>query len=472
MLAENAVVFLDDALIHGGTFDEHLKYIYSFLYAMEEQNLHLSAPTTQFMRPQCNYLGHVLSHNDVSVQPERVEALKNWHVPKSTTDVRAFLGFCVYHRRHIVDFGKHAAPLAALTAKTSVFTWGKDEQVAFENLRNVCCSPRVLSTPRTDLPFQLRCDALGFAAGCSLWQQHILPDETKLWRPIEFRSKSFSAPERKKAAHIRELLSFVGGLKYFKSFLAGVPFEVVTDSSAVAWLKSSREQSPSFERWWAYISSFTFSIVHRPGKRIVTEDALSRRADLEHTTMAADMLSLPTPEDYGLPDPDGTAPASSLAGPLIKPSYVRPPLDHDGILLDNAGPSRHAPRPISLTWVPEDDLVTCAALSGAAASLKHPAPENTLLSGNENLSFREILDHSLFGRELDTTHSDALMGHFPVRPSLRPSRVTPEMPDGGSYTMALVIEPPRRSQRFASTTSKEAEQGDIDSPNEVSDSRF
>ena len=160
----DAVVFLDDALIHGGTFDEHMKYIYSFLYVMEEQNLHLSAPKTQFMRPQCNYLGHVLSHNGVSVQPERVEALKNWPVPKSTTDVRAFLGFCVYLRRHIEDFRKHAAPLAVLTANTSVFTWGKDDQLAVENLRIVFCSPRVLSTPRTDLPFQLRCDASGFAA--------------------------------------------------------------------------------------------------------------------------------------------------------------------------------------------------------------------------------------------------------------------------------------------------------------------
>ena len=174
---------------------------------------------------------------------------------------------------------------------------------------------------------------------------------------------------------------------------------MVTDSSAVAWLKSSREQSPSFERWWAYISSFTFSIVHRPGKRIVTEDALSRRTDLEHTILAADMLSLPTPEDYGLPDPDGTAPASSLAEPLIPPSYVRPPLDHDGILVSNAGPPAHAPRPMSLTWMPEDDLVTCAALSTTTAPQEHGASEEPVRPENDHVSFQEILDHSLFGRD-------------------------------------------------------------------------
>ena len=99
---------------------------------------------------------------------------------------------------------------------------------------------------------------------------HTLDDGTQLWRPIEFRSKSFNTVEQKKAAHTRELLFFVGGMKCFKPFLAGIHFSVITDSSALAWLKTGREQSPCYERWWAYISSFRFTIQHRPGKRVVT----------------------------------------------------------------------------------------------------------------------------------------------------------------------------------------------------------
>ena len=262
LLAENAAVFLDDALIHGGTFEEHLGFVYSFMYAMEEQNLHLSAPKTQFMMPHCNYLGHVLSGDGVAVQPERVAALREWPVPKPVADVRAFLGFCVYLRRHIQHFGEYTAPLSALTNKTAVFTWGPAEQTAFEALRGICCSPRVLATPRPGLPYQLRCDASGFAAGCSLWQLHTPADGTQLWRSVEFRSKSFNPAKRKKAAHTWERLSFVGALKYFKPFLAGIPFSVITNSSALAWLKTSRDQSPCFQRWWAYISSVTFTIQH------------------------------------------------------------------------------------------------------------------------------------------------------------------------------------------------------------------
>jgi hypothetical protein len=147
ILGSNATVFLDDALVHGGDFDTYLGFIYSFLCAMEEQKLHLSAPKTQFMRLSCNYLGHFLSADGVAVQPERVAALRRWSAPTSTTEVWAFLGLCVYLRRHIKDFSEYATPLSVLTAKAATFTWGVAEQESFEALRSLCCSPQVLSTP-------------------------------------------------------------------------------------------------------------------------------------------------------------------------------------------------------------------------------------------------------------------------------------------------------------------------------------
>ena len=88
--------------------------------------------------------------------------------------------------------------------------------------------------PRPGLPYQLWCDVSDFAVSHSLWQLHTLPDTTTVWRPIEFRSMSFNTSERSRAAHARELLSFIGGLKYFRPFLSGVPFSVITDASALA----------------------------------------------------------------------------------------------------------------------------------------------------------------------------------------------------------------------------------------------
>ena len=144
-------------------------------------------------------------------------------------------------------------------------------------MRDICCSPRVLATPRPGLPYQTRCDCSGYAAGQSLWQLHTLLDQTTLWRPVEFRSKSFNTSERQRAADPRELLSFVVGLKNIRPFLIGFPSSVITNSSALAWLRTNRDQSPCLQRLWTYVISFVVTLQHRPCKSIVTEDDLSRR---------------------------------------------------------------------------------------------------------------------------------------------------------------------------------------------------
>ena len=60
-------------------------------------------------------------------------------------------------------------------------------------------------------------------------------------------ARKVNTADRNKAAHTRELLSFISALKYFKQFLADVYFSVITDSSALACLKNSKDQSPCFQ---------------------------------------------------------------------------------------------------------------------------------------------------------------------------------------------------------------------------------
>ena len=157
-----------------------------------------------------------------------------------------------------------------------------------------------------------------------------------------------------------------------------MPFSVITDSSALAWLKTSKDQSPCFQRWWGYISSFVFTIQHRPGARIVTEDALSRRPDMEDTALEADMLSLPDPDDFSLPGPSGLAPPSTLTAALILPSHIKPPMTDNGVLVQpdvHGTPEYSAEADIACappgTAVLPDDLVNAGA--GGRGQAKHPA---------------------------------------------------------------------------------------------------
>ena len=54
---------------------------------------------------------------------------------------------------------------------------------------------------------------------------------------------------------------------------------------------------------------------------------------MEDTVNADDLRSLPDADEFSLPAPFGLAPPSTLTAPLILPSHVRPPMDHDGVLV-------------------------------------------------------------------------------------------------------------------------------------------
>ena len=74
------------------------------------------------------------------------------------------------------------------------------------------------------------------------------------------------------------------------------------------------------------------------------------------------MLSLPDPDDYGLPEPSRGAPPNSLAAPFVPPSYERPPMDHDGVRLQLGRPIDTLPVYMPRPALSEHDVVTCMTL--------------------------------------------------------------------------------------------------------------
>ena len=59
-------------------------------------------------------MGHVVSREGVSTDPDKITVVKEWPQPTTVTEVRSFLGFVNYYRRFIPNFSKVAKPLNKL----------------------------------------------------------------------------------------------------------------------------------------------------------------------------------------------------------------------------------------------------------------------------------------------------------------------------------------------------------------------
>ena len=57
------------------------------------------------------FLGHIVSHNKLAMDPRKIEIVKNWGKLQTKKDIQRFLGFTNFYRRFIQNFAKIAEPL-------------------------------------------------------------------------------------------------------------------------------------------------------------------------------------------------------------------------------------------------------------------------------------------------------------------------------------------------------------------------
>jgi len=98
------VVYLDDILIFTRTKEEHAKAIRRVLQVLQEHKLFLCPEKYEFCKERIEYLGLVISENEVSMDPVKVAGVREWPPPESKMDVQAFLDFVNFYRRFIQDF--------------------------------------------------------------------------------------------------------------------------------------------------------------------------------------------------------------------------------------------------------------------------------------------------------------------------------------------------------------------------------
>ena len=111
--------YLDDICIFAETADQMLNHIEFMFSHLKEFNLKIKAKKSHFFQISITFLGHILSADGVSPNPEKVAKIKDWPTPKTPKEVHLFVGLTSYYRRFIPNFAKWAGPLHALIVPAS-----------------------------------------------------------------------------------------------------------------------------------------------------------------------------------------------------------------------------------------------------------------------------------------------------------------------------------------------------------------
>ena len=274
---------IDDVIVFSQDFDSHLDRLTDVINRIGHAGLKLTPKKCHLFKKEVEFLGHIVSSDGVSTNPEKVRIVQEWPVPENISQLKSFLGLCSYYRRFVQNFSSIARPLNRLAEHSVPFIWDETCQSSFDELKAALTSPPILAYPNSTETFILDTDASNFGIGAVLSQK-----QNGVERVVEYYSKTLSRSERNYCVTHRELLAIVKGVKHFHHYLYGCKFLIRTDHGSLTWLFNFKEPEGQIARWLQLLSTYDFTIQHRPGSSHKNADALSRRPCKEESCKHCD----------------------------------------------------------------------------------------------------------------------------------------------------------------------------------------
>jgi hypothetical protein len=219
-LDQIVVVFIDDILVYLRSMEEHEEHLQIVLQRLWEHQLYAKFSKCEFWIKEVPFLGHVVSPEGITVDPDKVKEVLEWKPPTTVSEVRSFLGLAGYDKRFISNFSKIVKLITELLKKGNKYVWSEACDEAFKHLKKLLTTSPVLAQPDTTKTFDVYCDASGTDIGGVLMQED---------RVISYSSWQLKCHEEHYPTYDLELAAVVMSLWTWHHYLLVNVIHIYTD---------------------------------------------------------------------------------------------------------------------------------------------------------------------------------------------------------------------------------------------------
>ncbi|CAK1577892.1 unnamed protein product [Parnassius mnemosyne] len=265
------LVYLDDIIVFSTSLQEHMVNLDKVFSRFRESNLKVQPDKSEFLKHETAYLGHIITRDGIKPNPDKISAVQKYPIPKNPKEIKQFLGLLCYNRKFIPDFARITKPLTQCLKKGKKVTIDNNYANAFEKCKSLLTNDPILQYPDFTKEFNLTTDASNFAIGAVLSQGPIGSD-----KPVCYASRTLNESEINYSTIEKELLAIVWATKYFRPYLFGRKFKILTDHKPLQWMMNLKEPNSHLTRWRLRLSEYDFTVIYKKGKINTNADALSR----------------------------------------------------------------------------------------------------------------------------------------------------------------------------------------------------
>jgi hypothetical protein len=162
---------LDNILITHSDLARHHKIVQEVFWRLREHCLFLCPEKCKFEKSTIEYLGVIILHNHVEMDPIKVASVAAWPAPENKKDMQQFLSFTNFYQRLIQAFSDVAWPLFDLTKKGVDWTWTAASTTVFQALKDTVTTELILVLPDESQPYWLEADSFDPTTRAILLQQ-------------------------------------------------------------------------------------------------------------------------------------------------------------------------------------------------------------------------------------------------------------------------------------------------------------
>lgn len=264
-------IYMDDLIVFSRSEAEHVEHLKRVLNRIREFGLKLSKEKSKFGLKEIKFLGYTVSREGVQPDPDRVKAIQEAPLPKNSRGIRRFLGMVNYYRKFIPGIAELTQPLTEVLKKGRRFHLGTEQLRCIKQCQDILTSRPLLAFPDFHRTFRITTDASEIAIGAVLSQNF---DEGE--KPIAYAGRKLTDAERRYSAIERELLAVVWAVEYFRPYVYGRKFELLTDHKPLVYLGTLKESSARVSRWKERLAAYNFQVIHKKGVDNAVADWLSR----------------------------------------------------------------------------------------------------------------------------------------------------------------------------------------------------
>ena len=262
----------DDIVVFGKDGAEHRERLMKVMDRLSECGLTLNASKCQFGVSSLKFLGHVLSSDGVSPDPDKVQSVLRARAPTTVSELKGFLGLVQFVGRYVPNLATVSAPLWSLTKKSVPFQWTKRHEEAFAKVKGLLSSSKTLAYFDKDAPTTLIADASPVGLGGVLYQV-----QNGVSKVVAYGHRSLTDVESRYSQIEREALALIWSCEHFKMYLLGRDFQLIPDHKPLVLIfnNSCSKPTPRLERWSLRLQAFNFVLSYCPGCHNIA-DSMSR----------------------------------------------------------------------------------------------------------------------------------------------------------------------------------------------------